>query len=546
VSEGIEPELTGSPAEPVGGLARPTAIMAVGTMLSRVTGLGRVAALAYALGVAESRLADSYNIANTLPNVIYELALGGVLTSVFIPVLVQELRTRNHDDAWESVSTLVSTSMTVLIGLSVVAALVAPWVIRLFSERLAGPEAARQQELATFFLRCFAAQIAFYGFAAIAGGLLNAHGKFAVPMFAPILNNVVAIATFLVFAVVVNGTPTDASVSHSLGQKLLLGFGTTAGVAAMAIVHWPFVRRLPGRLRARIDFRHPAVRKLGQLSAWTLAYVVVNQIGFGIALYLANGVQGGPTSYFTAFAFFQLPYGIAAVSIMTALVPRLSTQYVEGDDRAFRSTLAGALRTTALLVVPATAAYLVLSKPLIQELLQRGVMHGASTGLVSAVLNMFAIGLLPFSAFVLLMRAFYARQDARMPLAVNIVENVVTVALDFILFPHMKVRGLALAHSLGYVAGSALAYVLLARQLGGLEQRRTLAELVKVVVAAAAATAAMVAVVALLDRVTDPGDVRALAQLVLAGASGAGVFLGAARARRVEDLSVFRRLLAVR
>jgi putative peptidoglycan lipid II flippase len=231
---------------------------------------------------------------------------------------------------------------------------------------------------------------------------------------------------------------------------------------------------------------------------------------------------------------------------MTALVPRLSTQFVEGDDPAFRSTLAGALRTTSLLVVPATAAYLVLSKPLIQELLQHGVMRGASTGLVSAVLNMFAIGLLPFSAFVLLMRAFYARQDARMPLAVNIVENVVTVALDFILFPHMKVRGLALAHSLGYIAGAALAYVLLARQLGGLEERRTLAEIVKVVVAAAAATAAMLAVVALVDRVTDPGDVRALAQLVLAGGAGAGVFLGSARALRVEDLSVFRRLLATR
>jgi putative peptidoglycan lipid II flippase len=274
-----------------------------------------------------------------------------------------------------------------------------------------------------------------------------------------------------------------------------------------------------------------------------LAYVVVNQIGFGIALYLANGVQGGPTSYFTAFAFFQLPYGIAAVSIMTALVPRLSTQYVEGDDPAFRATLAGALRTTALLVVPSTAIYLVLSKPLIQELLQHGVMRGASTGLVSAVLNMFAIGLLPFSAFVLLMRAFYARQDARTPLTVNVVENIVTVALDFILFPHMKVRGLALAHSLGYVAGSAMAYVLLARQLQGLEERRTLVELTKVVVAAAAATVAMLGVVALVNRVTEPGDGRALAQLLLAGAAGAGVFLGSARALRVQDLAVFRRLL---
>ena len=525
------------------GLARPAAVMAVGTMLSRLTGLGRVAALAYALGVSESRLADAYNIANTLPNVLYELALGGVLTSVFIPIVVQELRTREHDDAWESVSTLVSTSMTVLVGLSVVAAIVAPWVIDLFAQRLHGEAAAHQRELATFFLRCFAAQIAFYGFAAIAGGLLNAHQKFAVPMYAPILNNVVVIGVFLVFARVVHGVPTDASVSHSLNQRLFLGLGTTAGVAAMALVHWPFVRRLPGRLRARIDFRHPAMRKLARLSAWTLAYVVVNQIGFGIALYLANGEQGGPTSYFTAFAFFQLPYGIAAVSIMTALVPRLSRQFVEGDDRGFRITVAGAVRTTALLVVPATAGYLVLSKPLIRELLQRGVMRGGSTGLVSAVLNMFAIGLLPFSAFVLLTRAFYARQDARTPLIVNVVDNVVTVALDFILFPHLKVRGLALAHSLGYVVAAAAAYVLLARQVGGLDERRTLAGIGRVAIAAAAATVAMLAVVAVVDAVTDPGDVRALVQLALGGAAGFGSFLVTARALGVEDLAAFRRLL---
>ena len=512
-------------------------------MLSRVAGLGRVAALAYALGVTESRLADSYNIANTLPNVIYELALGGVLTSVFIPIVVQELRTREHDDAWRSVSTLVSTSMTVLTVLSAVAALVAPLVIDLFSSRLHGSDAAVQHELATFFLRCFAAQIAFYGFAAIAGGLLNAHGKFAVPMFAPILNNVIAIAVFLMFAAVVKGTPTDASVSNSLGQRLFLGLGTTAGVAAMALVHWPYVRQLPGRLRAHIDFRHPAVRRLGRLSVWTLLYVVINQIGFGIALYLANGVQGGPTSYFTAFAFFQLPYGIAAVSIMTALVPRLSAQYVDGDDPAFSATVAGAIRTTALLVIPATAGYLVLSKPLIQELLQHGVMGGSSTGLVSAVLNMFAIGLLPFSGFVLLTRAFYSRQDARTPLVVNVVDNVVTVALDFILFPHMKVRGLALAHSLGYVAAAGAAYVLLSRRVGGLHERATLAALTKVVLATAAAAGVMAGVARGVHGVTSPGDVRALAQLALGGGAGLGVFLAVARALGVEDLAVFRRLL---
>jgi putative peptidoglycan lipid II flippase len=542
-----------SPPTPAGGggdgrvnRARSAAVMAVGTTLSRVTGLARIAAIAYALGVAESRLADTYNIANTLPNVIYELVLGGVLSSVFIPVVVAELRTRPHDEAWDVVSRLVSTAAAVLLAVTAVAFVAAPWIISIFSSRLSGPEAAAQHDLATFMLRIFAPQIFLYGLAAIAGGLLNAHDRFAVPMFAPIVNNVVVIACFLAFGAVVSGTPTNESVGGSTGQKLLLALGTTAGVAAMTAVHWPFVRRLPGRLRARVDFRHPAVRKLATLSAWTLFYVVVNQIGFGVSLYLANGIQGGPTAYFTAFAFFQLPYGIVAVSIMTALVPALAARHVDSDDAGFRALTAEGLRTMGLLLMPATAAYLVLGPALIQALLERGVMGGASSALVADVLAMFAVGLLPFSAFLLFLRGFYALQDARTPAYLNLVGNVVTVVLDFVLFPHMGVPGLALAHSLGYVFGSVLAGVVLARRIGGLEARHTLAELGKTFVASAVAAAAMYGGAALARSAMAPGDVRALVELVTGGVVGLAGFLGTAKVLGVEDLAVFRRILVRR
>jgi putative peptidoglycan lipid II flippase len=524
-------------------LGRSALVMAVGTTLSRLTGLGRFVALAFALGVAESRLADSYNIANTMPNVIYELVLGGVLSSVFIPVVVQELRTRPHDEAWESVSVLVSVSMVVLVGLSVVAVVVAPAIIHLFTLRLSGPEAARQQELATFFLRVFAPQVAFYGLAAIAGALLNAHDRFAVPMFAPVLNNVVVIATCLAFAAVVHGTPTDASIGADLGEKVLLALGTTAGVAVMAVVQWPFVRRLPGRLRLRVDFRHPVVRKLGRLSAWTLTYVVINQIGFGVILFLANGVQGGPSAFFVAFAFFQLPYGIVAVSIMTALVPTLAGRHVEGDIDGFRSWLAGGLRATFLVLLPATAGYLVLSRPLIQTLLQHGVASSASTPLVSSVLDMFALGLVPFSAFLVMLRAFYARQDARTPVFVNIASTGSEVVFALVLFPHLEVRGLALAHSLSYLVAAVVAAVVLSRRLGGLEARHTLRELAKVGGATLVATGAMLAAQAAVQATIAPGGVRALAEVVVAGGAGAVVFVVAARALGAEDMALLVNLV---
>lgn len=536
-------------AEPEGdsglpaNLGRSAVVMAVGTTLSRLTGLGRLVAMAYALGVAESRLADSYNIANTMPNVIYELILGGVLTSVFIPVVVEELRTRRQDEAWESVSALVTTSIAVVTALSVVAVLVSPWIIRLFTLRVSGPEAAQQQALATFFLRFFAPQVAFYGIAAVAGGLLNAHDRFAVPMFAPILNNVVVILTFLGFAAVVHGTPTDAAVGTALSEKLLLAVGTTGGVAVMAIAHWPFVRRLPGRLKFRPDFRHPAVRKLARLSAWTLGYVVANQISFSFGLVLANQIQGGPTAMFTAFAFFQLPYGVAAVSIMTALVPRMSAQAVEGDDDGFRASVSTGMRLMGLILLPSTAAYLVLSRPLITTLLEHGVMSAHSSLLVADVLEMFSLGLVPFSFYLLLLRGFYARQDARTPTLINIVVNTVYAVFSFLLFPVWHVPGLAVAHSLCYLTGSIIAGVLLARRAGGLDAARVSSALGRTAAASAVAAAGMLATVQAIKMVMPAGGERALAELLAGAAVGGLVFLGAARLLRIEELDSLRNLI---
>ncbi len=519
-------------------LGRSAMVMAVGTTLSRLTGLGKFVAVAFALGVTESRLADAYNIANVLPNVIYELVLGGVLSSVFIPVVVQELRTRRHDEAWESVSALVCVSMAVLVGLSMVAVAAAPAIIHLFALRLSAADAARQQDIGTFFLRVFAPQVAFYGMAAIAGALLNAHEKFAVPMFAPVLNNLVVIATCLAFAAVVHGTPTDASIGSQTGAKILLAVGTTAGVVVMALAQWPFVRRLPGRLRLRLDFGHPVVRKLGRLSAWTLLYVVINQIGFGVVLVLANGVQGGLSAFVIAFAFFQLPYGIVAVSIMTALVPTLAARHVAGDIDGFRSFLAGGLRATFLVLLPATAGYLVLSRPLVQTLLQHGVASSASTPVVASVLDMFALGLVPFSAFLVLLRAFYARQDAKTPVAINVVSTGSQVVFALILFPHLEIRGLALAHSLSYLVAALVAGAVLGRRLGGLETLHTVRELGKAVVATLLAAGAMLGAQAAIRGLIGPGTERAVAEIVVAGGLGAVVFVVAARAVGAEDLAL--------
>jgi putative peptidoglycan lipid II flippase len=351
------------------------------------------------------------------------------------------------------------------------------------------------------------------------------------------------IGTFLAFAAVTSGVQTDASVNNDLGLKLLLGVGTTGGVAVMALAYWPFLRSLPGRLRVRLDFRHPAVRRLARLSAWTLGYVITNTIGFGVSFALANGVQGGVTAYITAFAFFQVPIGVAAISIVTALAPRMAAHHVDGDTRGFASDFARGTRSIALLLLPATAALIVLAHPIVATLLEHGVVSARSAELVASTLQMFAIGLLPFSLYQLLMRAFYSQQDARTPALVNVAENVVTIGLDFALFPVMDVRGLALAHTLGYVVGCGLAAAILVRRVGGLEPRRTLGQVARVAVAAAVCAGAMVAVVEIVSAAMSAGGTRSLVQLLAGGAVGLAVFLAAAWALRAEDLALFRRML---
>ncbi|MDQ3990784.1 MAG: murein biosynthesis integral membrane protein MurJ, partial [Actinomycetota bacterium] len=215
-------------------LVRSTAAMAVGTALSRITGFLRVSAAAFALGVAETRLADAYNVANNTPNIVYELVLGGILTSVFVPVFIEQLASRTREEAWNAARAVLTVTAVILTAVAVIGIVAAPWIVRLYTFRVEGPARQATQELATLFLRFFMPQMLFYGVGAVATGLLNAHRRFAVPMFAPILNNLVVIGSFLAFAAMVAGrSPSPETIT--LAEKLVLALGTTGGVVAMTL-----------------------------------------------------------------------------------------------------------------------------------------------------------------------------------------------------------------------------------------------------------------------------------------------------------------------
>ena len=520
-----------------GRLSRATAGMAVATFFSRLTGFGRVIALAYAFGF--TRLSDSYNLANTTPNIIYDLVLGGIMASFIIPVFVEHLTTRDEDEAWDAISVVVTTALLLLVGITLLFVVIAPAVIRLYSFRLHGQTGHDQQEVATALLRMFAPQILFYGVTALIAAVLNARHRFVLPMAVPILNNLVVIAVLLVVPHMANSLDLH-DVRNDTGLLLFLGLGTTLGVAVQAFALVSVLRRVAPKLRWRWNLHHAVLRQVLRLSGWTFGYVISNQVAFWIALVLANGTAGGISAYSAAYIFFQLPYGILAVSILTALTPDLAERWSRRDLAGFRRRLGTGIRTGALVLLPAAVGYIVLARPLVTLLLEHGSFTKANAQLTADVLVWFALGLPFFSLYLLFVRGYTAMQDTRTPFLINASENVLLIVLDLVLYPAMGVTGLALGFTLSYVAAAVAAGWDLRRRTGGVADPGTGSSFVRIAVA----TAVMAGVVAAVS--VGIGDTRGLelaARVLGSVAAGIVSFVLMARVLGVEELAVITRQL---
>jgi putative peptidoglycan lipid II flippase len=495
-------------------LVHNTAVMSIGTALSRITGFLRLSVAAWALG--NLGVADAYNRANTTPNIIYELALGGILTSVFVPVFVEWLHTRGREEAWEVARRVLTLAVVVLSAIAVLGAIFAPQIMRLYFSQAQGPGREQSVELGTFFLRWFMPQIVFYGVGAIAGGLLNAHRRFAAPMFAPILNNLSVMATMIVFATVQHG---DADIgSLTLAQKTVLGAGTTAGVAAMTLALWPSLRSAGFRWHLRFDWGHEAVRRLARLASWVVVYVVANQVAFLVVLVLSGREQGWFTVYSYAFILFQLPHAIFTVSIFTALLPRMSAAWATGQRGEVRSLLSGGIRDMSVIVVPASLGYLAIAHPITTAILRHGEFGADDAELAARVLQAFALGLPFFSGFQLLTRTFYAMQDSRTPALVNVAAAGVNIAANllFLELAGFGVVGLALGHATSYVFSATVCVLVVRRRLGGVDGAAIVHSLARIVPAAALTALAAFATSELFGRLI--GTATLVQQILQVGA----------------------------
>jgi putative peptidoglycan lipid II flippase len=525
-------------------LGRATLVQAAGTALSRLTGFGRVFALAYALGAG--LLADTYNLANNTPNIIFEIVLGGVLSGMVLPEFVRQLRHDGDGDGddpragWHAISAVVTVSLVACAALAVAFVFVAPWFVRLYTLRKGGEVGEQQLAVATTLLRLFAPQVFFYGAVYLSTAVLRAQRRFAAPMFAPVLNNLVVIALFLAWPSLV-GTRDLVEVRDNSGALLLLGLGTTAGVAAMALAQVPF-RALRHHIRFVWEPRHPSVLRILRIGGWTAGFVVANQLALFVVYFLANGRAGDVTVYVFAYTVFLLPHGVVSVSIISALQPELADRWAAGDVDGFRRHLGVGLRSILATMAPAAAGYVLLARPLVAALLEHGALGSASASRVAGVLALLAVGLPAFSAWLFLGAAYQAMQDTRALFRVYLVENAVNVVAAFALYPAMGVRGLALAFTLAYVVGAATALADLRRRIGGVEGMALARSAVRV----AAATAAMaVAVVAVSRALGGDAGLGALVRSGVGALAGVSVYLVGARlvgVTEVGDLLSLRRV----
>jgi putative peptidoglycan lipid II flippase len=450
------------------GLGAATTYVGIGTLVSRVTGLVRILVAIYALGF--SSLSDSFNLANNTPNIMHDLVLGGVLTATFVPVFVSRLATRSEQEAVDSISAVLTLSVCGLVVATVLLFLAAPVIIDLYTVGSHRPGIAAERQVATSLLRLFSPQLFAYGAISLMTAVLNAVRRFNAPAFTPILNNLVAIGVLFAFASV-GHTHNLAEVHRDHRLLLLLGIGTTIGVVLQAACLVPSVLRCGLRPRLRWRPSDPAVREIATLSGWTFGFVIANQAAVFVVSAIAVSIGSATiTAYTYAFTFFQLPFGIVAVSVMTTIAPVLASRFTRGDKAGFAEQFGLGLRRMLAGVVPAAVGYLLLARPAI-SLISRGAgsaHHSSGAHLTASLLELLALGLPGYCTYLLAIRAFQSMRDTRTPFLLYLLENGLNILLAFGFRSTLGAKGLALSLSVAYSVAALVALILLRLRVGGL------------------------------------------------------------------------------
>ncbi|MFF0738909.1 murein biosynthesis integral membrane protein MurJ [Streptomyces sp. NPDC004111] len=450
----------GAPAAP--SAARSSVVMAAGSLVSRGTGFVRSAVVAAAIGTIGT-VPDGYAVGNVLPTIVYMLLLGGALNAVFVPELVRAAK-EHADGGAAYTDRLVTLCVLALLTITAVAVWAAPAIIGAYTD-YTGEQAAMTIALARYCLP----QIFFLGVFTLLGQVLNARGRFGAMMWAPVLNNVVVIAVFgLYLALFTSGGDTLTASGTAL-----LGWGTTAGIIVQTLTLLPVLRAARFRWRPRFDWRGSGLTRPLRAAGWLVLLVLANQAAYWVTTRLATtaGLDGGPGygAYNNAYALWVVPHGIVTVSLLTALMPRMSAAAADADTAALRRDVSSALRSSAAAMVPAACALFALAHPVMAVVFGHGRTSASDTAAMAGILMAFAPGLLAMSGQYVLSRTLYALGDTRTPFLLNLVIVALNAGLSLaaaqLLPARWAVTGMAAAYSLALFAGWVLTGLVLGRRL---------------------------------------------------------------------------------
>jgi putative peptidoglycan lipid II flippase len=530
-----------APGPEGGSLLRSSSVMAVGTLASRGTGFLRTLMLVYALGVVG--VANAYNNANTLPNAVYDLMLGGILTSVVVPLLVSAAK-RDADGGEAYDQRMFTLATAALLALTVVATLAASLLVDLYAHALT----PQTRHLTVIFAYFFIPQIFFYGVTSLAGGILNARGRFAAPMWTPVINNVVVILVLLLF--IATGGIGVSPGNISAGQVQLLGFGTTLGIVAQTAALIPFLRRAGFRWRPRFDFRRVEVTEIRRMAAPLFGYVLTTQASFLVVQNVANAASTRPGATFDSFStysyawqLFQMPYAIIGVSVITALLPRMSAHAAERRYPLVRDDFSTGVRLSSVIVVPAALLLIVLGAPLTEFLF--ALAHGSTTvaeaRYIGEVFGIFSLGLVPYMMFQLLLRVFYALHDSRTPMFIGVAVMAANIAISLLALTVLPaghvVEGLGVSFGVSNVVGTVVSWLILTRRLGGLAGHQIADSLIRMHAAAIPALLFAWAVTFMVGVLISPGPVYGFVTVFLGGSGGLLLYLLFSRALGISEVA---------
>lgn len=461
-------------------VARASAWMALGTIVSRATGFLRAGLLAMVIGTRLN--ADLFDVANTIPNTLYILVAGGIFNVVLVPQLVRAMK--NDEDGGDAYANRIVTLGLLVLGVGTILLMFAvPWLLHIvFDGDIFLDKFSDQRSSATLLMLLCMPQVFFYGAFVLVGQILNARRRFGPMMWAPIVNNVVACAVIISYFFIFGAS--NGVGGFETQEALLLGLGSTAAIALQALVLVPYLRQAGFSYRPRFDFRGVGLRHTLKLGAWTLLFIIVNQIAFVVITKIATGATfagagngeaaAGSTVYGLGYLVSQLPHSIVTVSLATAIIPTLAALAADRNYPRFRMELGRTVRIALVLVVPVAVALLCLGQPATAIAGGLGSL-GGSTAAIGHTVQAFSLAMVTFTIHYLMLRGFYANEDNRAPFFIQVVIAAVNIGLAVTLTsmvgPAMVAPMLALSYGIAYLVGSIISITWLSRSIGRIVDR---------------------------------------------------------------------------